>query len=374
MSTRAALADLFTLRSVGPQWPLALQASVAITLPILVFTVAGRPTWGLMSSLGSFLVLHLPTRSRRERAAELPIIMVGFLISALAGIATSTSGVALLAAIFVVAEVTSFIGLALAVGSPGSMFYVLITGAVGALVAPASAQGAGVDPVLVLVLLVVGMVMAYLVVLAPLLLPSGRRRDAVRYRTRTPWKFAVTPEVRRIFIRLSIATAIAVGIGATLDLHRIHWVLLAIIAILQKDSEVRLSVLRAIHRVLGTALGLALFWLIALWDPTGYPLVLLIGFLMYMWEILAPRNLGLALGAITPMALVIAAKGAGQPLIDIVGVRVEDTSLGAGIALLVLITVTLVRREHAATVVRRRSERPSAGSAKLPRLPSNGRG
>jgi len=362
MSTRAALVDLFTLRKAPPQWPLAIQAATAITLPLLVFTLIGEATLGLTASLGSFLVLHLPDRSRRERARELPVIMVGFLVSAVAGVVTSTSLVGNLVAMLIIAVVTSFLGLSLAVGSPGSMFYVLITGAIGALVAPASAQGAGVNPLLALGMLVIGMVTAYLVVLAPLLLPSGRRRDEARYRARKPWRFAVTADVRRIFLRLTIATVLGVVAGGFLGLHRVHWVLLAIIAILQKDSAVRLSVLRALHRILGTALALVLFYLIALWNPTGIPLVLLIGFLMYMFEILVPRNLGLSLVAITPMALVIAAKGASEPLLDIVGVRVEDTSLGAGIAFVVLVGVTLARHIRSRSIARQHAPTPSAAT------------
>jgi len=340
----AAVIDLFTFHKVEPQWPSALEAAAAMTLPLLGFTLAGQTTLGLTASLGAFLVLHLPDESRRARASRLPVIMVGFFIAALIGIATAASLLGGIAAMLVVAVVSSFLGLGFAVGSPGSMFYVLIAGAMGALTAPTSLRGAGLSPSLALVMLLVGMVTAYLVVLAPLTLPSVRRKDAVLYEKRKPWKFAFTADVKRIFWRLTIATVVAATVSAALDLHRVQWVLLAVIAILQKDSEVRLSTLRALHRVLGTAVALLVFYLVARWDPDGLPLVALIAVLMFLFRILQARNLGLSLVAITPMALVIAAKGAGEPLIDVVGVRVEDTSLGAGIALLVLVAVSLSRR------------------------------
>jgi len=346
-ATTAALIDLFTLHKVEPQWSSALTATTAMALPLLAFTLAGQLTLGLTASLGSFLVLHLPDRSRRERAVRLPVMMAGFMLAAVIGIVTGTSLLGGLAAMLAVAVVASLLGLGFAVGSPGSMFYVLITGAMGALTAPTSLQGAGLNAGVALGMLVVGMLTAYLVVLAPLIVPSVRHRDAAMYASRLPWKFAFTADVERIFWRLTIATVVAVSVSAVLDLHRVQWVLLAIIAILQKDSEVRLSTLRALHRVLGTAVALLLFYLIALWDPDGWPLVALIAVLMFLFRILQPRNLGLSLVAITPMALVIAAKGAGEPLIDIVAVRVEDTSLGAGIAVLVLLAVTATRRVSA---------------------------
>ena len=338
-----ALRDLVAFHRTGPQWPTATQSAVAITLPLLAFSLAGHLSLGLTASLGSFLVVHLPDRSRRERATQLPVIMAGFLAAALAGVATATSLVAGLAAILVVAIVSSLLGLALDAGSPGSMFYVLITGATGSLTAPVALKGAAIDPLLVLVMISIGMLTAYLVVLAPLVLPSVRRRDAALFAARPARRFAFTADVERIFVRLTVATVLAVAVSATLDLHRVQWVLLAVIAILQNDSEVRLSMLRAIHRVVGTAIALVLFYLIALWNPDGLVLVALIGVLMFLFKILQPRNLGLSLAAITPMALVIAAKGANQPLIEIVGVRVEDTTLGATVAIVVLAAVTLTR-------------------------------
>jgi len=357
-ATAAALIDLFTFHKTEPQWPTAVTATAAVALPLLVFAVAGQLTLGLTASLGSFLVLHLPDRSRHERAVRLPAMMAGFLLAAMIGIVTGTSLLGSLVAMLVVAVVSSLLGLGFAVGSPGSMFYVLITGAMGTLTAPASLQGAGLNPGVAIGMLVIGMATAYLVVLAPLVVPSVRRRDATLYAKRSPWRFAFTAEVKRIFWRLTIATAVAVTVSAALDLHRVQWVLLAIIAILQKDSQVRLSTLLALHRVLGTAVALLVFYLIALWDPDGLTLVALIAVLMFLFRILQARNLGLSLVAITPMALVIAAKGAGEPLIDVVGVRIEDTSLGAGIALLVLIAVTVSRRMSAAGNSRRRPSEP----------------
>ena len=83
-----ALRDLVAFHRTGPQWPTATQSAVAITLPLLAFSLAGHLSLGLTASLGSFLVVHLPDRSRRERATQLPVIMAGFLAAALAGVAT----------------------------------------------------------------------------------------------------------------------------------------------------------------------------------------------------------------------------------------------------------------------------------------------
>ena len=354
-ATGAALIDLFTFHKTEPQWPSAVTATAAMALPLLVFALAGQLGLGLTASLGSFLVLHLPDRSRHERAVRLPVMMAGFVLAAVIGIVTGTSVLGSLAAMLVVAVMSSLLGLGFAVGPPGSMFYVLITGAMGTLTAPASLRGAGLNPWVAIGMLVIGMATAYLVVLAPLVIPSVRRRDASLYAKRSRWRFTFTAEVKRVFWRLTIATGVAVSVSAALDLHRVQWVLLAIIAILQKDSEVRLSTLRALHRVLGTAVALLVFYLIALWDPDGLPLVALIAVLMFLFRILQARNLGLSLVAITPMALVIAAKGTGEPLIDIVGVRVEDTSLGAGIALLVLVAVTATRHASAGHSPRRQT-------------------
>jgi ABC-type sulfate transport system permease component len=64
-------------------------------------------------------------------------------------------------------------------------------------------------------------------------------------------------------------------------------------------------------------------------------------------------NYGLGLVLVTPLALTIAAQGHSEPLLNVVGDRVADTILGAGVAMVVLVFSIVVRRMRARRAVPR---------------------
>lgn len=144
-----------------------------------------------------------------------------------------------------------------------------------------------------------------------------------------------------------LASAIAVLVSAQLGVHRVYWVLLTVVAIPQNGHLIRLTALRGIHRVTGTILGVGLFALVALVNPTGLWLAGLLALLQFAVELIVSRNYGLALVLITPLALTIAAQGHSEKLVDVVKDRVLDTLLGGAIALLVLLLSLAIRRFRA---------------------------
>jgi uncharacterized membrane protein YccC len=87
---------------------------------------------------------------------------------------------------------------------------------------------------------------------------------------------------------------------------------------------------------LGTLLGVAVFGLVVLIEPTGLPLVLLLALLQCIIEIVVTRHYGLALVFITPLSLTISTAGNMSGARAVVSDRIVDTLLGAIIALVVL--------------------------------------
>ena len=174
---RDGLRRLVEVRPSPRRWPTALNAALALVLPGLALTLAGQPTLGLVASNGAFLTLYLGDRTPAQRARRLPLLAVGLFASgALAVVAAPVPvlGTLVLAAIAFAAAVLT---LGLRVGPPGAVFFVMIPGIVGSLVAPPSLGGAGDDPLLVLGVLALGLAFAYLIVVAPLVVPSVRARS-----------------------------------------------------------------------------------------------------------------------------------------------------------------------------------------------------
>jgi hypothetical protein len=347
MTVRDELRSLVALPPTSGRLQVALESAVSMGMPLVLFTIVGQPLLGLLALPGAFSVMYLADRSRRSRAALFPIIIVGFVAASVIGVGTSQSLVASLIALVLVAAVSGVLCFGFRVGAPGALFFVLIAGASSHLAAPVASQGADLAGGLVVGMVAVGCLIAYVVVLSPLLVPAVRRLALVG--DRKPVTFRLDPISRLIVFRLIVASAIAVVVSAPLGVHRVYWVLLTVVAILQNDHRIRLTALRAVQRVGGTLVGVGLFAIIALWSPSGIWLAVLVAALIFVAQLVIMSNYGLGLVLITPLALTIAAQGHSEPLLSIVGDRVVDTILGGGIALVVLmfsIALRQVRRRR----------------------------
>jgi hypothetical protein len=329
--------SLFELRPSPPRWAIAAQAAVAIGLPTVGFAIVGRADLGLLASSGGFVALYLSNRSRRERAAILPILALGLIAASAVGVASSGSVVLSMVALFGVAAVSSALCFGFAVGPPGGLFFLLLCGVSSRLAAPVDLNGEAIPGGLVIGMVAVGCLLAYLVVLTPLLVPRVRHRDYRLHRQRTLIRFGLGGVDRIILERVVIASAIAALLAAPLGIHRAYWVVLTVVVILQNGHRLRLTALRAVHRVLGTFVGLALFAFILWLNPQGIWLGLVIMALQFSVELIVIRNYGLALILITPLALIIAAQAGAGTVRATVADRVIDTLLGAGVALVVLL-------------------------------------
>ena len=352
MTFRDDLRALFTLRDSPVRWPIALQAAIAIGIPAVGFALAGHADLGLLASSGAFTALYLANRSRRQRARMLPFVGLGLIASSALGVLGSGSVPLGLAAVFVVVAVSVTLVLGLGIGPPGALFFALVAGVSTHLAGPVGIGGAGLDGWLVVGMLGVGAVIAYLVVLAPLVIPAVRRADAAVFAGRAPVRFRLDGTDRIILGRVIVGAAIAALIAAPLGVHRAYWVVLTVVVILQNGHTLRLTVHRAAHRVLGTLVGVGVFALVMLLHPQGAWLGLLLVALQFGVELVVIRNYGLALVLITPLALLISVQASGVDVTGIVVDRVVDTLLGAAIALVVLLAAFLVQRRAGASVQR----------------------
>ena len=337
--------QLFALRPATHQWPGALQAATAITVPPLLGLLVGEPRWGSVASIGALIVLHLPDRSRRERAVALPLIAAALLVAASIGALLGTALIPGLIAMSVIAIGGSFLAQALSVGPPGALFLVLITGSAGQLVAPIAKGGAGMSYLEVIASLAGGALVGYLVVVLPLVVPSIRASDHEIFERRTHWRFAVSASVRVVVARIAVAAVLAVPVSAFLGLHHAAWVMLACLGILQKDADVHSAALRGVQRLIGTGVAIILVVVLAVIEPQGFARIAWAAGLIFAFELLIRRNLTWALAAVTPMAVLLAS-AAGQSIGEVADERVVDTLAGAAIAALVLIGAVVVERRR----------------------------
>lgn len=332
--TRRALGSLLHLHPAPWRWKVGVEAGLALGLPLALFTAIGHQPWGMQAALGAFTALYGASLNRRDRMHLLPLIAVGLVLAAAVGVLCAGNHWLTSVGLIVVGALAGTVALGIQLGPPGPMMFVLVAAVSGHLATPRQLGGAGLPGGPLIGLVALGSALAYLVVILPLALPSVRHwhNSPSGLRTLFP-RFGFDADTAAVVLRVVVAVAVASLLSRSLGAYRSYWVVLSAVAVLQSSPSRKLTTIRAVHRVVGTMLGIGLFELLALTHPVGFGVVLLLTLLQAATEVVVARNYALALFFITPLALTNSTVGhAGSTLVTVQG-RLLDTLLGAGIAL-----------------------------------------
>ena len=339
--------------SDGPwRWSAGIEGGVAIAVPIAAFTLAGQQSLGLIASLGAFTALYGTTARLGDRLRALPMVAIGFVTASLLGVLCSANSWLNVACLVAVAAVACIIVFEVGLGPPGPMQFVLVAGVSGHLAAVMHQSAPSLEVLAIPALVAVGAFSAYLLVIALVALPLMDKPgpEAVCSRARfspPPWR---NTESKIIAVRVVAAVAAASLLSLPLGMHHSYWVVMVAGAVLQASHVSRFSAIRAMHRILGTILGVAIFGLIKLADPQGIWLVVILALLQFSIEVVVARHYALALSFITPTALIISSAGSSGDPIALGVERLVDTLLGAAIAMAVLWISEWVRRRQLSCV------------------------
>lgn len=315
--------DLWHLRPHQGAHRVAARAAVSVAVPLLLVVLAGRPEWSPYAAFGAFASLygrnhrHLSraTMQATAGAALFAAVLLGVLVGCLPHAAWWAVPVA-----GAVAYAGSHLALAQDWHPPGSLFLVFAFGAcasaphaLGDLV-PASVVTAGS----VVFALVVGAVGGVL---------QGARSRALPVRLHRSWLPA----------RDAVAVVLAGGLAVLVGIGHPYWAMVAAVAPLTvRGMSGQLT--RAVHRVGGTLVGLLPAAALLALDLRGVGLVALVAVLQFVTELLVGRNYGLALLAITPLALLMGQTAHRVPATGLLVDRGVETVLGSvvGVAVLAL--------------------------------------
>ncbi|MFC3744797.1 FUSC family protein [Paractinoplanes deccanensis] len=191
-------------------------------------------------------------------------------------------------------------------------------------------------------------------------------RDLPAPGPRTPRR-PLWPAATRVAIGALIAGAAAGVLVHLTGLSHPYWAAVSAVAVLQTAS-LRLSLQKAIQRAGGTVLGLLIAG--AAVSVPGGEWVLVAGILLaqVIAELLVIRNYGLAMLAITPLALLVGELGHKTPPLDLIGDRLVQTVLGS---LLGLAAALLVRNRAASRHLEEALAAVEAGTETLRRDPAD---
>ncbi|MBC6608956.1 FUSC family protein [Hymenobacter sp. BT188] len=334
--SRRALLSVVQLNPVPWRWKAGVEAGLALGLPMGLFTAIGQQGWGLQAALGAFTALYGASLSRRDRLHLLPLVAAGLVLSAALGVACSGNIWLTSACVVIVSAMACTLALGVRLGPPGPMMFVLVAAVSSHLAMPKALGGVGLPGMPLIGLVAVGSLLAYLVVILPLLWPSVRQRNGPPTGLGKLFpRLHLDADTVTLTVRIVVAVAGATLVSRPLGAYRSYWVVLSAMAVLQSSVTRRLTAIRAVQRVGGTLIGIGVFELMALAQPSGLGLVALLMLLQAATEVVAARNYALALLFITPLALMNSTAGhVGNSLVPVEG-RMLDTLLGAGIALAV---------------------------------------
>ena len=316
------LQDVMSLLAWKPStrpWHIPFLASLCVGFPALLGVYFGHFGSGILASIGAMVILYMPHTSIPHRMVTLAVCSLGLTASFALGVSTSfnpyVSAIVLGLTTTLVTLITRFYALP----PPGSFFFILVAAVAGTVPFDRASIPAHVG------LFVLGGIQACLLAFLYSLLVARKAASTT----------ASTPLERRAdgIIPDSVVIGLFVGgsllLAQFLGLNNPYWVPISCAAIMQ-GASFRAVWHRKIHRIIGTAIGMGLAWVIFSLPLSPWELVGVIMALNFMVEFLVVRNYGLAVIFITPLTVLLAeASTVALPPAQLVLARMSDIVLGS---------------------------------------------
>lgn len=327
MRTRllATWRDLIQINASDRPWEMPLAAALSSGLPLMVGAYFGRMDYGLMSTLGGMVFLSLPNSSLLHRMMMLLAASFGMVACYAVGALTQFWPTVMIASLTFIAIVVNMICRCYRLGPPGSLFYIMAT-------AIAAYTPGRVEDIPTRVgMVALGCLVACLVAFVY----SLHMTRVAPPPPETPLPSPTFDFVVYDSVIIGLFVGISLLVAELLQLPRPYWVPVSCLAIIQGASLVA-AWHRQFHRILGTAVGLCLAWLLLSLPLNPWTLSLVMMLLSFGIETLVVRHYASAVVLITPLTIFLAEApllGQGHPA-TVIEARFLDTAIGAFIGAL----------------------------------------
>lgn len=314
-----------TIHPSERRWQMPFCAALAVGLPLLIGAYFDRMDYGLASSLGGLVFLYTSDQPMYHRVVSLMAAAFGMSACYTLGLLAHFLPILLVPIMTFLAILVSMVCRFYRVGAPGSLFFIM-TASIGAY-SPVEVMQL---PLFVGLLTMGGLLAVLIAFCYSLYIVRVRAPQPVMPLTSLNIDFVVIDSlIIGVFVGISLALAQA------LQLERAYWVPVSCLAVIQ-GASLRAVWTRKMHRVVGTAVGLALAWGLLALPLDKWGMCLLMMLLTFIIETLVVRHYGLAAVFITPLTIFLAEAtqvGAFSPM-TILEARLVDTVLGAAVGLL----------------------------------------
>ncbi|WP_244285305.1 FUSC family protein [Cryobacterium shii] len=324
----------------------ASRASMAVVAPLIVLVAIGRIDWAAYASFGAMTSLYGRSEPYRLRARTVSVAAACMLVSLALGLSMAVTGAALPVLVLgLLGVITAGILVASTYGLfPGTPIFFVFAYLVCAQIPTPAAE--------VVPRLLVGVAAA---AFAWLLTMSGwwfrrlagdRSTDLFKLLPREPLLRPAAVRDPQVWFTIAQNAAGVLLAGALAMLAGIghpYWAVVSVVAVLPPPRAAH-SISRAVHRIVGTVLGVAVTGLVLLPGPSVWVLIAVIAVGQFGAEILIGRHYGAALLFVTPLALTVAHLAGPTAVPALLVDRVVETALGGAVAILIVLAARAVAR------------------------------
>lgn len=322
------------------------RAAAAVAVPLLILWSMGRLDLAAYATFGAFTALYGRNEPYRLRIRSVSVAGVALLASIALGVWLAVLGEPLaflsVALVVIVAGGTLFVtALQLLPSQP--LFFVF------SLLVCANIPTTAAEAWPRIGLAAVVAVFSWLLTMSgwlvrrlagdrhSVLLKELRRRPAV---DRTVLR---DPRVWLTVAQNVVGVVVAGGIALSFGFGHAYWAVVSLVAVIPPARAAH-SISRSLHRIFGTIAGVVVTAGLLFWSPPALVVILVIIVCQFCAEMLVGRHYGSALVFITPMALAVSHLASPAPLGALVGDRVLETVLGAGIGIVLVLLARGIER------------------------------
>lgn len=315
----------------------ALRAATSIAVPLVVLFLLGRMDLSIYASFGALSSLYgrfhyYGDRIRMQVGAGLIFVAV-MLLGTLLAVLDSDTNVRIMTIAVIATLATGVVG-GYKWHPGGATFFVFAAGAVATM--PADWLN------LVQVLVVASAAALFSVTLTATL---GLLRTRSWHKTFNPTTPAVFRADWSVAVTVGIGALLAGLIGQTFDNDHWYWAMVAASVVLAGAATTsRLT--RSIQRFTGTTLGVLIAGLLLWFEMPTLGVIATVIVLQALAELLIGRNYGVAMLAVTPLALLMISLANPMDPEILVADRVFETFIGSLVGTVVALVSAKLRTDH----------------------------
>lgn len=292
---RAELRALATVQSSDRLWQMPLFAALAMGLPLLAGAWLGRMGDALVASLGALVFLYLPNTPLSHRMVALMACAFAMTACFAFGLLSALAPVLMMPVLVFLAIGVTMLARFYALGPPGSLFFIMAA-AIGAY-APAAPHEVPAR----VGLFALGCLLAFFMAFV---------YSVYTIRLRKPAPVVPLPKATFDFVVfdavvIGVFVGISLALAQLLQLEKAYWVPVSCLAVIQ-GASLRAVWSKQLHRVLGTAAGMALAYAVLLLPLGAWGMSLLMMGLSFLIELMVVRHYALAVTLITPLTILLA--------------------------------------------------------------------